>query len=63
MKIHWAHIDALGEIVTWGTAHDQDVFRQQLAPGLTAIARPAEVTGYSHARYVDGQWIKKEPKQ
>jgi len=63
MKIHWAHVDASGAIVAWGTAHGQDVFLQALAPGLTAVARPPEITGYSRVRYVDGQWIKEEAAQ
>lgn len=60
MKIHWAHIDSDGKIETWGTVHDQDVFRQALAPGLTAVARPADITGYSNVRYIDGQWVKQK---
>ena len=63
MKIHWAHVDASGSIVTWGTSHGDDVFLQALAPGLTAVVRPQDITGYSRVRYVDGQWVKKEPEQ
>lgn len=58
--IHWAHIDAAGFIVTWGTSVGSDVFLQKLAPGLTAVARPENITGYDGARYIDGAWLKEE---
>ncbi len=58
--ILWAHIDDDGKIKAWGASSDEDVFRQPLPPGLTAIARPADVTGYDKVRYVDGVWVREE---
>lgn len=61
MTIHWAHIDASGNIVTWGTSIGTDVFLQYLADGLTAVSRPPDVTGYDNWRYTDNQWVQETP--
>jgi len=60
--VHWAHIDAQGKVVSWGTAHGTDVFLQELGPGLTAVSRPEDVTGYTGHRLINGEW-KKEAEQ
>jgi len=46
--IFWAHVDAEGNIVMFGQSFGDDAFLQPLAEGLTAMARPQHVTGYSH---------------
>ncbi len=56
--VYWAHIDVNGRIVSWGTSHGTDVFLQELAPGLTAVSRPQDVTGYSGHLLVNGEWKK-----
>ena len=56
--IHWAHVDQDGKIVAWGTAQGTDVFLQDLRPGLLAVSRPSEITGWSGHRLVNGEWIK-----
>jgi len=56
MTINWAHIDVEGRIVTWGSAVGTDVFLQPLDPGLTAISRPENVTGFDPWRYINGEW-------
>jgi hypothetical protein len=57
-NIHWAHIDAEGNIICWGTAQGTDVFLQPIEPGLTAVARPADVTGFSGWKYLNGAWTE-----
>lgn len=59
--IHWAHIDNNGYIVSWGTAVGSDVFLQNLEPGLTAVARPADANPWDHWRYVNEEWIQETP--
>lgn len=61
--VHWAHVNQSGEIVTWGTSHGTDVFLQNLEPGLIAIARPQDITGWSGHVYQDGEWKPKETTQ
>lgn len=56
--VHWAHVDADGKVVSWGTSHGSDVFLQSLRPGLTAVSRPEIVTHLSGHEYRDGQWIE-----
>lgn len=54
--VNWAHVDKSGAIVSFGTAQGTDVFLQELAPGLIAVARPDHVTGFDPWRYINGEW-------
>jgi len=58
MRVFWAHIDAEGRVVSWGENASHDVFLQALGDGLTAVARPPEVTGYGGWRYINGEWVQ-----
>lgn len=60
MKVHWAHIDASGAIVTEGKCHARDVFKQELPEGLQAVARPDFVTRADGWRFVGNQWVRKK---
>lgn len=55
---YWAHIDADGQIISWGQCSAADVFLQDLQEGLTAVARPEHVTGYGGWRYFNGDWTQ-----
>lgn len=63
LKVHWAHIDETGRVVSWGTAMNSDVFLQPLESGLTCLARPEEVNGFENVdgtvwAYQDEEWKK-----
>jgi hypothetical protein len=58
--VYWAHIDAEGKIITFGTSSSLDVFKQPLAPGLTAVSRPPDVNGFDDWKYINGEWSKDE---
>lgn len=60
-SIHWAHIDGTGKVVSWGTSHGDDVFRQRLEPGLVAVTRPEDVTHLSGHTYKNDEWVKSDP--
>lgn len=58
MIVYWAHIDASGQIISWGQCSTTDIFQQNLPDGLTAVARPEHVTGYGGWRYINGEWVQ-----
>ena len=57
MIVHWAHIDSNGNIVTWGSAKEEDVELQPLAPGLTRVARPPDANPWDGWKYTNDVWI------
>lgn len=55
---YWAFIRADGSIESWGQCSPADIFLQQIPDGLTAVARPDDVTGYDGWRYINGEWTQ-----
>jgi hypothetical protein len=57
MNVLWAHVDAGGNVVEYGTAIGTDIFLQSLEPGLTAVARHDRVTHDGRYRYINNDWV------